>query len=74
VERGGPDPGVDIVGHGDELAHGAGVDQVVEETAAALTDGRVLVLEAGADRAHRVLPAPQQLVIGRHGTLRVAQA
>jgi hypothetical protein len=34
VERGGPDPGVGIVGHGDELAHGVGVDQVVQETAA----------------------------------------
>lgn len=74
VERGGPDPGVGIVGHDDELAHGVGVDQVVQETAAALTDGRILVMEASTDRAHRVLVAPQQLVIGSDGTLRVAQA
>jgi hypothetical protein len=47
---------------------------VVEETTAALTDGRILVTEASTDRAHRVLVAPQQLVIGRDGTLRVAQA
>jgi len=56
VEHGGPDPGVGIVGHGDELAHRAGVGQVVEEAAAALADGRVLVMEASADRACRVLP------------------
>ena len=42
-------PGDGIVGHGDELAHGAGVGQMVEEAAAALADGRVLVLEAGAE-------------------------
>ena len=74
VERGRPDPGVGIVGHGDELAHGVSVDQVVEEAAAALTDGRILVMEASADRAHRVFVPPQQFVIGRDGTLRVAQA
>ena len=74
VERGDPDPGVGIVGHSDQLAHGVGVDQVVEEAAAALADGRILVLEASTDRAHRVFAAPQQLVIGRDGTLRVAQA
>ena len=51
VERGYPDPGVGIVGHGDQLAHGAGVDQVVEETAAARTDGRILVLQTSADGA-----------------------
>jgi hypothetical protein len=47
---------------------------VVEETTAALTDGRILVTEASTDRAHRVLAAPQQYVIGRDGTLGVAQA
>jgi hypothetical protein len=74
VERGGPDPGVGIVGHGDELAHGVGVDQVVEEAAASRTDGRILVMEASADRAHRVFVAPPQLVIGSDGPLRIAQA
>jgi hypothetical protein len=47
---------------------------VVEEATAAFTDSRILVTEASTDRAHRVLVAPQQLVIGRDGTLRVAQA
>jgi len=74
VERGGPDPGVGIVGHRYELGHRVGVDEVVEETTAALTDGRILVTETSTDRAHRVLVAPQQLVIGRDGTLGVAQA
>jgi hypothetical protein len=74
VERGDPDPGVGIVGHGDELAHRVGVDQVVQETAAALADGRILMPQASADRAHRVRVAPQQLVIGRYGTLRITQA
>jgi hypothetical protein len=44
---------------------------MLREAAAALTDGRILVMEASADR---VLVAPQQIVIGRDGTLRVAQA
>jgi hypothetical protein len=74
VERGDPDPGIGIVGHGDELAHGVGVDHVVEETAAALADARILVTQASTDRAYRILAAPQQLVIRRDGTLRVAQA
>jgi hypothetical protein len=43
---------------------------VVQEAAAAFAAGRVLVLEAGADHACRVLPAPQQLIVGRDGTLR----
>jgi hypothetical protein len=43
-------------------------------TAAALTDGRILVMQASADGARRVFAAPQQFVIGRDGTLRVAQA
>jgi hypothetical protein len=71
VERGDPDLRVGIAGHGDELPHGVGVDQVVEETAAAFTDGRVLVLQASTDGAYRVFAASQQLVIGRDGTLRV---
>jgi hypothetical protein len=74
VERGDPDLGVGIVGHGDELPYGIGVDQVIKETAAALTNGRILVLEASTDRAHGALIAPQQLMVGRDGTLRVAQA
>jgi hypothetical protein len=36
VERGGPDPGVGIIGHGDELATEFGVVQVAKVTAAAL--------------------------------------
>jgi hypothetical protein len=47
---------------------------VVEEAAAAFTDGRILVMEASADSANRVFTALQQLVISRDGTLRVAQA
>jgi hypothetical protein len=47
---------------------------VVEETAAPLPDGRILVTQASTDRARRVCAAPQQFVIGRDGTLRVAQA
>lgn len=74
VERGDPDLGVGIVDHRDELTHGLCVDQVIEETATALTDGRILVMQASADGLHRVLTAPQQLVIGRDSTLRVAQA
>ena len=57
VERGDPDAGIEIVGHGDQLAHGVGVDEVVVEAAAALADGRIAVMEAGADRAGRVLAA-----------------
>jgi hypothetical protein len=63
-----------MVPPGANQAHGVGVDQVVQETAAALTDGRILVMQASPDRAHRVLAAPQQLVIGSDGTLRVTQA
>lgn len=76
VERGDPDPypGIGIVGHGDEDAHGAGVDQVVEETATAFANRRTLVAQARADGAHRGLAAPQQFMVGRDGTLRVAQA
>jgi hypothetical protein len=47
---------------------------MVEETAAALTDGRILVLQASANGADRVFTAPQQFVISRDGALRVAQA
>ncbi|GHE27954.1 hypothetical protein GCM10017771_42950 [Streptomyces capitiformicae] len=58
VEGGDPDPGVRVVGHGDEFVHGVGVDEVVEEAAAAFADGWVLVAEAGADGVQRVLAAP----------------
>ena len=63
VERGDPDPGVGIADHGDELAHGFGVDQVIEQTAAALTQDRVRVLQASPDRAYRTRATPQQDVI-----------
>jgi hypothetical protein len=66
VERGDPDLGVGIVDHGDERAHGFGVDQVIEQTAAALTHDRIRVPQASPDRAHRIRAAPQQLVIGSH--------
>lgn len=58
MERGDPDPGVGIVSHGDQLTHRLGVDQVVKKTAAALTNGRILVIEARMDGAHRVFAAP----------------
>jgi hypothetical protein len=57
VDRGDPDLGIGIVGHGDELAHGVCVDRVVEETAAALADGWIVVMQASTDRAHRVFCA-----------------
>ncbi len=38
VEGCDSDPAVGVVGHGDEFVHGIGVDQVVEEATAALTD------------------------------------
>jgi hypothetical protein len=63
-----------MVPPGDELAHGVGVDQVVEETAAGLTDGRILVMEASRDGADRVCATPQQFVISRDGALWVTRA
>ena len=78
LERGDPDPGVGT-GHGDHLAHGVGVDQVVEEAAAAFADGRILVLEASTDRALRSLgraaaarDRPPRHAAGRPGTRRAA--
>ncbi|MER6070090.1 hypothetical protein ABT187_14865 [Streptomyces sp. NPDC001817] len=74
MERGDPDAGVGVVGHGDEFTYRVGVDQVVEKPAAALPDGKVPVVEAGPYGAHRVLPASQQLTVCHGGALGVAQA
>ncbi|UXX97348.1 hypothetical protein N7U49_46850 [Streptomyces sp. AD2-2] len=74
MEGGDPDACIGVVCHEDEFVHRLGVDQVVEEAAAALTDGRILVSQAGADGAHRRFPAAQQFSVCRNGALRVAQA
>lgn len=74
VKRGDTHSGVGVVGHGDQLVHGLGVDQVIEQAAATLAHGGIGVVQARPDGAERILPAPQQLVIGRDSALRVAKA
>jgi hypothetical protein len=59
VEGGDPDLRAGVAGHGGKLVHGLGVDQVVQEAAAAFPDRRALVLQAVPDCGHRTLAAPQ---------------
>jgi hypothetical protein len=54
VEGRDPDPGVGVVGHGDGVVHGIGVDQVVEEATAAFADCRALVVQSGTVTASAV--------------------
>jgi hypothetical protein len=58
VEGCDPDLRVGVVGHGGELVHGFGVDQVVEEAAAAFPHSRVLMLQPVSDSGHCILAAP----------------
>lgn len=74
VERGDAHLGIGIVDHGDQQIHGFGVDQVVEQAAAAFAHSRFGMAQAVADRAECVLPAAQQFAVGRDGALRVTQA